>query len=326
MKSGMISKEEALQLYRTMFLLREFENNVSICYRQGEIPGFVHLYQGEEAVAAGVCAHLTAEDIVASTHRGHGHVLAKGCDIKGVMAELYAKSTGLSGGRGGSMHMYDKAHGLVGTNGIVGGSIPMALGAALTFRTRGVTDVAVAFFGDGASNMGILYESLNLASKLNLPVLFVCENNLYATSTPLSRVAANPEIATRAGAFDMPGIAVDGNDVKEVFLESGKAVERARDGEGPTLIEARTYRHHGHHEGDELYGTYRTKEEVDHWKEKRDPLARFRKCLLDEYSVNDEALNVLEDGVNGLIQESIDFSRKGESPGLDTLRDYIFKG
>ncbi|MEW5814038.1 MAG: thiamine pyrophosphate-dependent dehydrogenase E1 component subunit alpha [Spirochaetota bacterium] len=321
-----ISQETVLKLYTVMVLLRKFENNVAICYGQGEIPGFVHLYQGEEAVAAGVCTHLADADVVASTHRGHGHVLAKGCDIRRTMAELYAKETGLSGGRGGSMHMYDKSHGLVGTNGIVGGGIPMALGAGLTFKTKKTSNVAVTFFGDGASNMGILYESLNLAASLKLPVIFVCENNLYATSTPLKKVAANPEIATRAAAFNMPGVSVNGNDVLDVFIEAGNAVRRARNGEGPTLIEAKTYRQHGHHEGDELYGTYRTKEEVEDWKNNKDPLFLFKKYISEEFPGMEERLDEIEREADVLIQDAVDFARKSEFPQPKNVREHLFRG
>ena len=321
-----VSLETALALYRTMVLLREFEDRVSILYRQGEIPGFIHLYQGEEATATGVCYHLSEQDTVASTHRGHGHVLAKGCEPRRVMAELFTRQTGLCGGRGGSMHMYDAAHGFLGTNGIVGGGIPMAVGAGLTFKSQKKSRVSVAFFGDGASNMGIFYESLNLACKLRLPVVFVCENNLYATSTPLAEVAANPEIATRAKAFNMPGVAVNGNDVLEVYFESKVAVERARKGEGPTLIEAKTYRQHGHHEGDVLCGTYRTKEELEDWKTNRDPLLLFANHMTQKVGVNEEILEEIRVEVLEVIAEAVEFSRSSHFPDPATVLEHAFKG
>src|SRR4051812_4838569 len=239
-----------LDLYRTMLRLREFELKVQELYRSGVLPGFVHLYVGEEAVAAGVCAHLRLTDLIWSTHRGHGHAVAKGVPGREVLAELWGKETGCSGGRGGSMHMYAPDYGFMGTNGIVGSGIPMSAGAALSAKLRNSGQVVVCFFGDGASNSGSFYEGINIASVWELPVVYVCENNLYATEMALSRATKSLEIAERAAMFKMPGLAVDGSDVLAVYDLAGQAVDRARSGGGPTLIECKTYRFLGHHEGD----------------------------------------------------------------------------
>ncbi len=278
------ARAELLRIYQQMVLLRRFELAVQDLYKNGKLPGFVHLYIGEEAVAVGVCAHLESRDWITSTHRGHGHALAKGLTARALMAELFAKGTGCCGGRGGSMHLYDPPSGLFGTNGLVGAGIPLAVGAAISAKARGTQGVAVAFFGDGAVNHGTFHESLNLAAVQNAPVIFVCENNLYATATPLALATRNTDVASRADAYKMPGVSVDGNDVLAIWAVMRTAVDHARAGHGPTLIEARTYRTVGHHEGDPLFGTYRTKDEVECWK-KLDPVARFRTRLCKEMKV-----------------------------------------
>src|SRR5919112_1548699 len=260
-----LTAEAMIGLYRSMVLLRRFELAAQAACRKGETPGFLHLYIGQEATAAGVCAHLRATDWITSTHRGHGHALAKGMDPRVLMAELYGKHDGCCGGRGGTMHLYDPAVGLFGTNGLGGGGIPSAVGAAISARHRRTDGVSVAFFGDGASNHAAFHEGLNFAGVRRAPVVLVCENNLYATATALSSVTLNPDIASRAAAYGIPGIAVDGNDVVAVWQAARDAVERARRGDGPTLVEARTYRTVGHHEGDPVTGSYRTQEEVDSW-------------------------------------------------------------
>lgn len=317
-----VAKDVKLELYKSMKRLREFEDTASMMYKTGEIPGFVHLYVGEEAVAAGVSANLRKEDIITSTHRGHGHVIAKGCGCGEMMAELYGKVGGCSGGRGGSMHAYNLEYGLLGTNGMVGGGIGLAVGAAYAQKYKKTDGVAVTYFGDGACNMGIFYESMNLAAKWKLPVIFVCENNLYATSTALANVAANPEVATRAAAFNMPGIAVDGNDVEAVYQAAKEAVERARNGEGPTLIEAKTYRTHGHHEGDQLYGTYRTKEELDAWLE-RCPIKNYREKLLAE-GVEEAALDAIDKEAKLEMEAAVEYSRNSEMPKAESVLEHIF--
>lgn len=315
-------KEECLRLYEKMFLLRHFEQTAGILYKKGEMPGFIHLYVGEEATAVGICAHLNNQDWITSTHRGHGHVLAKGMPARSLMAELYAKKTGCCGGRGGSMHLYDPSVGVYGTNGIVGAGIPHAVGVGIGARIRKTKEVAVAFFGDGAVNHGAFHESLNFAGVQRAPAIFVCENNLYATATPLTMATLNPEVATRAAAYGIPGVAVDGNDVLAVWRVMAEAVARARRGEGPTLIEAKTYRTVGHHEGDPLVGTYRTQEELDLWKT-RDPIARFRKQLVEELKLAKASeLDLLEEKVRKELEEAVEFARRSPEPELQTyLRD-----
>ena len=308
------SRAELLRLYEQMVLLRQFELAAQARYKAGEMPGFIHLYIGEEAVAVGVCAHLDDHDWITSTHRGHGHVLAKGLAPGALMAELYAKATGCCGGRGGSMHLYDRVHGVFGTNGIVGGGIPHAVGAALSARTRGTRGIATAFFGDGAVNHGAFHESLNFAGAQRAGVLFVCENNLYATATPLEKVTRNPEVASRAAAYGVPGVAVDGNDVLAVWQVARAAVARARAGEGPTLIEAKTYRVVGHHEGDPLTGVYRSQAELDAWK-LRDPIQNFRQRLTGEFQTATSAeLDAIDARVAAVVADAVDFARQSPEP------------
>jgi 2-oxoisovalerate dehydrogenase E1 component len=317
------SSETLLKLYEEMLRIRMFEERASVLYKTGEIPGFIHLYIGEEAVAVGVCANLRRDDVIASTHRGHGHALAKGCGADRAMAELYGKKDGFCGGRGGSLHFHDMTYGLIGTNGMVGGGIPLAVGAGLTFRNLKKDNVAVTFFGDGASNMGVFYESMNLAAIYNLPVVFVCENNLYATATHISHAAINPEIGTRASAFKMPGVTVDGNDVLAVFDAAEKAIARAREGKGPSLIEAKTYRTHGHNESEPLYGTYRTKEEVEMWK-KKCPIAAFRKRLIEEFGIKESEIDGIDEKVKLEIEAAVEFARNSEYPDTADIEKHIF--
>jgi 2-oxoisovalerate dehydrogenase E1 component len=316
------AKAECLRLYEKMFLLRHFEQTAGALYKKGEMPGFIHLYVGEEATGVGICAHLRTDDWITSTHRGHGHALAKGMPARSLMAELYAKETGCCGGRGGSMHLYNPAFGIFGTNGIVGAGIPHAVGVGIGARVRKTDQVAVAFFGDGAINHGAFHESLNFAGVQKSPTIFLCENNLYATATPLTMATLNTEVATRAAAYGVPGIAVDGNDVLAVWRVMDEAVARARRGEGPTLIEAKTYRTVGHHEGEALVGTYRTQEELDLWKT-RDPILRFRRQLTEELKLASVAeLDGLEQKVRQEIEEAVEFARKSPQPELHSyLRD-----
>ena len=271
--------EIGTRLYETMFLIRQFEVRAGEIYRSGEMPGFIHLYVGEEAVAAGVCADLRADDWITSTHRGHGHALAKGLPPERLMSELFGRATGCCGGRGGSMHLYAPAVGLLGTNGFVGAGIPLAVGVGLSAVTRGTDQVGVAFFGDGAVNHGTFHESMNFAAAFSLPIVFVCEQNLYATATPLRSVVKELRISRRGGGYGVPSHNVDGNDVLAVYNAAEKAVRRARAGQGPTFLVCHTYRTVGHHEGDPLVGTYRSKNELDAWK-KRCPIRRHRMWLL----------------------------------------------
>lgn len=312
-----------LALYEQMVLIRRFELAAQKQYKAGRMPGFIHLYVGEEAVAVGVCAHLRRDDWITSTHRGHGHAIAKGVDPKTVLAELYGKATGCCGGRGGSMHLYDPAVGLFGTNGFVGGGIPATVGAGLGAKVRKTDQVSVAFFGDGATNHGAFHESVNLATAQIAPVVFVCENNLYATATPLKLATKNPEIASRAVAYGLPGIAVDGNDVLAVWEVMRQAVERARSGGGPTLIEAKTYRTVGHHEGDPLVGTYRQQEELDAWKS-RCPILRFGKWLVAEGLTTTEQLKEIDERVGKRIEAAVEFAESSLLPDAATANDHVW--
>jgi 2-oxoisovalerate dehydrogenase E1 component len=321
---GPLSTEDLVDLYRRMQLLRKFELAAQVACRSGETPGFLHLYIGQEAVAVGICAHLDRRDWITSTHRGHGHALAKGMDPAGLMAELYGKADGCCGGRGGTMHLYDPGVGLFGTNGIVGAGIPAAVGAALAARHKGSDRVAVSLFGDGATSHGSFHESLNLAGALRAPVVFVCENNLYATATPLSTVTLNPEIATRAAAYGIAGVSVDGNDVLAVWRAMAEAVDRARRGDGPTLIEAKTYRTVGHHEGDPITGTYRTQAEVDAWAA-RCPLRRLRAELTDGTGlVPAESLDAIDAEIDRTVAGAIDFARASPEPEPAAFARHVF--
>jgi 2-oxoisovalerate dehydrogenase E1 component len=319
-----LTAEAMLALYRQMALLRKFEMAAQVACRAGETPGFLHLYIGQEATAVGVCAHLEPTDWITSTHRGHGHALAKGMDPNILMAELYGKRDGCCGGRGGTMHLYDPSVGLFGTNGLVGGGLPSAVGAAFSARYRRTRGVSVAFFGDGATNHGAFHEAINLAGAFDAPVVFVCENNLYATATALKNVTKNPEIATRAAAYGIPGVAVDGNDVLAVWREAERAISRARAGGGPTLIEAKTYRTVGHHEGDPLTGSYRTQAEVDAWL-KRCPLDTFRRRLIEDYAiVTGRTLAEIDENVDKEVAAAIEFARRSAEPDPADAHLHVF--
>ncbi|MAE61145.1 MAG: dehydrogenase [Planctomycetaceae bacterium] len=315
--------DQLLRFYEQMMLIRRFELRVQVLYRAGKIPGFIHLYVGEEATATGICAHLTQQDKITSTHRGHGHALAKGCDPNKVLAELAAKSAGTNGGRGGSMHLYDPDTGLLGTNGFVGGGIPSAVGAAISAKVRQTDHISVAFFGDGAINHAAIHESMNLAGALNAPIVFVCENNLYATATPLAQATRNTDIASRAAAYGVPGIAVDGNDVIAVHNVMAKAAHLARSGEGPTLIESRTYRTVGHHEGDQLVGTYRTQEELDEWQ-LRCPIHRFRTMLIDAGRATDDQFSDIDTRIEQRVDAAEQFAMDAPHPEPASAHQHIW--
>lgn len=308
-----LNRDELLGLYRQMTLLRVFELEAQKAYRKGEMPGFIHLYVGQEATGVGVCAHLRSDDWITSTHRGHGHVLAKGMPPRELMAELFGRATGCGGGRGGTMHMYKPAIGLFGTNGFVGGGIPSAVGVAMSATKRGTDQVTVSFFGDGAVQHATFHEAVNLAGVQRAPVIFVCENNLYATATPLAMSTANVEVATKAAAYGIPGVAVDGNDVIAVHEAARDAVARARAGQGPTLIEAKTYRVVGHHEGDPLTGIYRAQEELDAWVQ-RCPLQRFRVRLTEAGLASADDFARIDDEIAQIIADALDFARKSPEP------------
>jgi 2-oxoisovalerate dehydrogenase E1 component len=317
-------KSLMLHLFEQMTLLRKFELVAQTACRKGETPGFLHLYIGQEASGVGICAHLRKTDWVTSTHRGHGHALAKGADPGRVMAELFGRVDGICGGRGGTMHLYDRSVGLFGTNGVVGAGIGHAAGVGIGARQLGRDDIGVAFFGDGASNHGAFHEVLNFAGVQRAPAVFVCENNLYATATPVKDITLNPEIATRAAAYGIPGVAVDGNDVMAVWEAMNVASDRARSGGGPTLIECKTYRVVGHHEGDPVIGTYRTQEEVDAWI-KRDPIEMFRNRLVQEYGIaSPQELEALERKIDAVVAAAVDFARKSPLPDPSTLTRHVY--
>jgi acetoin:2,6-dichlorophenolindophenol oxidoreductase subunit alpha len=316
-----ISPEVLLSYYKKLLELRLFEVKVQELYRNGRLPGFVHLYVGEEAVAVGVCSNLEAPDLVFSTHRGHGHALAKGVPSRIVLAELWGKATGSSGGRGGSMHMYAPEYGFMGTNGIVGAPIPLATGAALSAKMRKNHQVVVCFFGDGAVNSGSFHEAVNMGAVWNLPVVYVCENNLYATEMAFLRATKNTSVASRAAAYGLPGVVVDGQDVVAVHEVASEAIRRAREDGGPTLIECKTYRYVGHHEGDP--GTdYRTRDEVQQWKQK-DPVKIARKLLLD-LGVDEKQLQAADQEVERLIDDAVEFAEKSPEPAADSVNDHVF--
>jgi pyruvate dehydrogenase E1 component alpha subunit len=307
-------------MYRTMYLIRRFEETVNQLYMEGRIPSTLHLYIGQEAVAAGVCANLRDGDYLLSTHRPHGHSLAKGVAPQAIMAELFGKSTGCCKGKGGSMHVGDIQKGVLPAMAIVGANIPIAAGTALAAKMQKTRGVTVCFFGEGAANEGAWHEGLNAAAIWDLPVVFVCENNLYAASTPFSKTFKIEHVAERHSAYGIPGSVVDGNDVLAVYRTTKEAVDRARDGRGPTLVECMTYRQCGHSRSDPR--TYRTREEEDEWK-LRDPIPRFRKWLTEQG--NADGLGSLELEVEQTIQDAIAFAEASPEPDpQDVYRD-VFK-
>src|SRR5919202_5560023 len=316
-----LSKEALLDAYRTMRTIREFEERLHTEFATGEIPGFVHLYAGEEAIAAGVITHLNEDDYVASTHRGHGHAIAKGCDVKGMMLEIYGKADGLCRGKGGSMHIADLDKGMLGANGIVGAGIPISTGAALGFWIQGAPRVAMCFFGDGAANQGAFHEGINFAAVYKLPVVFICENNQYAQYHALAQDLPIENVADRSVAYGIPGVIVDGADVLAVYGAAKEAADRARRGEGPTLIEAKTYRFEGHFLGDPE--PYRTKEEVAQARASRDPLIKFS-AALQQLGVAAEELQRIDDEVKAEVEESVRFGEESPEPGADLLLTDIY--
>jgi 2-oxoisovalerate dehydrogenase E1 component len=314
-----LARDEMLALYEKLVLLRRFEATAQVACRKGESPGFFHLYIGEEATAVGICAHLTPRDWVTSTHRGHGHALAKGMAPDVLMAELFGKASGCCGGRGGTMHLYDGGIGLFGTNGIVAAGVGHATGVGISARLRDTGAVCVAFFGDGAINHGGFHESINFAAVQKAATVFVCENNLYATATPLSMATLN-----KAAAYGIPGVAVDGNDVLAVHAAMSAAIERARRGDGPTLIEAKTYRTVGHHEGDPVVGIYRTQDEIDRWA-LRDPVKLFRERLIEEFAIASSAeLTEIDDRIENQVQNALTFARNSPAPNPVTVRRHVY--
>ncbi|MBG7154636.1 thiamine pyrophosphate-dependent dehydrogenase E1 component subunit alpha [Pseudomonas aeruginosa] len=312
-----LSTDQLLHAYRVMRTIRAFEERLHVEFATGEIPGFVHLYAGEEASAAGVMAHLRDDDCIASTHRGHGHCIAKGVDVHGMMAEIYGKKTGVCQGKGGSMHIADLEKGMLGANGIVGPGAPLAAGAALAAKLKGSDAVAVAFFGDGGSNEGAVFEAMNLAAVWNLPCLFVAENNGYAEATAANWSVACDHIADRAAGFGMPGVTVDGFDFFAVHEAAGAAIERARAGEGPSLIEVKLTRYYGHFEGDAQ--TYRDPDEVKHYRETRDCLKQFRERTCHAGLLSASDLDAIDAEVEARIEDAVQRAKNDPKPEPDDL-------
>ncbi|MBA7599019.1 Acetoin:2,6-dichlorophenolindophenol oxidoreductase subunit alpha [subsurface metagenome] len=316
-----IAKEKLIDMYRTMVRIRRFEERVSREFADGNIPGSVHVYIGEEAVATGAIAHLRKDDYIMSTHRGHGHMIAKGGQTDRMMAELFAKKTGYCLGKGGSMHIADLEIGILGAAGIVGSGIPIATGAGLSAKMRGTDQVTLCFFGDGASNLGRFHEGINLGAVWKLPVIYICENNLWAVSVPTSCSLAISNIADRAIGYGIPGIVVDGMDVMAVYEAAGEAVARARRGEGPSLIEAKTYRFRGHFEGDS--GTYRPKEEIEEWL-KRDPLKSFKEKLLEIKLLTEKKADEIDQEMLAEIDQAVKFAQESPFPEPEETLENVF--
>lgn len=300
-----------IRLLDTMLRIRKAELQLAVMYKNGKVPCAAHLYEGEEAIAAGVCANLRKDDCMTSTHRGHGHCIAKGLSLKEMIAEVCAKKTGCCGGKGGTMHLFKPEVGVMGTVGIVGGGIPLSTGLGLAMKMQKTDRVAVSFFGDGASNNGSFHESLNLASLWKLPVIYVCENNLYATSVAVWRSTSVQKIGVRGIAYNMPGITVDGNRVDDVYAAASEAVARARAGEGPTLIECVTYRIRGHFEGDDAF--YRTKEEVAEARD-RDPIEYWKNILMAEGILSENDFEAMAQKADAEVAEAAAFADASPFP------------
>ncbi|RCW44130.1 MULTISPECIES: thiamine pyrophosphate-dependent dehydrogenase E1 component subunit alpha [unclassified Halanaerobium] len=322
------SKDKMIQMLEDMMVIREFESTVQKHFAEGEIPGFVHLYLGEEAVAVGACNALEEKDYITSTHRGHGHLLARGGDVNKMMAEIFGKATGYNKGKGGSMHIADVSLGILGANGIVGAGLPIAAGSGITSQILDTGAVTLCFFGDGASNRGTFHEAINLASIWNLPVVFVCENNMYAISMPQYRSDGRKgqnikDVSDRAVAYGISGVTVDGNDVMAVNEAVTEAVKKARNGGGPSLVECKTYRHRGHFEGDPT--VYRSDEELEEWK-KKDPISRFKNLLKDQELLDDAEYDELKEKVEARIKEAVDFSQNSPDPDPSEVTTDVYYG
>jgi pyruvate dehydrogenase E1 component alpha subunit len=317
-----LSHESLIKAYRDMTTIRRFEERVQEEFSKGSIPGFVHLYAGQEASAVGVCSHLGPRDHIASTHRGHGHSIAKGCDVSGMMMELFAKQGGLCGGKGGSMHIADLDQGMLGANGIVGGGPPLVVGAALTAKTLKTGNVAVSFTGDGGSNQGTTFEAMNMAVVLQLPAIFVFENNGYGEYTGASYAVGSRDIAGRAAGFGLPAVKVTGDDFFEVHEAAREAVERARGGGGPSAIEVDTCRFYGHHSGDAQL--YRGKDEVKRLRDDRDCLKHFRRRVTEAGLLDTAELDAVDDEVSGLIEQAVATARAAAPPDAAALLSDVY--
>ena len=314
-----VSEERFLNLYRKLSMIRRFEEKVDELFRQGRIKGAIHVSVGEEAVAVGVAEALSEKDLVMATHRGHGHCIAKGGDISRMMAELFGRSTGYCRGKGGSMHIIDVKKGMLGAVGIVGAGLPIATGVGVAIKMQKTSQVCVCLFGDGASNGGMFHEALNVAALWKLPIVFVCENNLYGLSVSMKKSSAVRDIAVRAKAYDIPGAVVDGMDVLAVWKATEKAVKRARDGRGPSLLECKTYRFLGHSRGDPPYGPYRTQEELETWK-KRDPFL----FLIKQGGLTSNEVERIDKEVSEVVEEAVRFAEESPEPDVDVALEDIY--
>jgi pyruvate dehydrogenase E1 component alpha subunit len=318
---------QLLAMYERMFLIRSMEQQLSSEFHSGNLPGAVHLYIGQEAVAVGVCEHLADDDKISSTHRGHGHFLAKGGDPKAMMAEVYGKKSGICQGMGGSMHVADFSKGIIGANGIVGAGFAITTGAGWAAKLDGENRVAVCFFGDGAANQGVFMESLNVCTLWNLPVIFVCEHNTFSEFSPSDTVTAG-QISDRARAFGIPVEVVDGNDVVAVWQATGRAVEHARNGGGPSFIEAKTYRIHGHLEAEVHFlggGPYRSEEEIEAWRQKC-PISRLKNDLVSSETVSETEIGDIEARVQGQVEAALNFARESEPADENLVFELMFVG
>ena len=317
-----LTTEKQLEMLRSMQIIRRFEERASDDYQAGAIYGVVHCYIGEEAVAVGICSALNRDDQIISTHRGHGHCLAKGADLNRMMAELYGRQAGYCKGKGGSMHIADFNIGMLGANGIVAGGIPIVTGAGLAAQLEGKGRVAVSFFGDGASNAGPFHESINIAATWKLPMLYVCENNLYSAGTTAAETLALSDVAARAAGYGIPGVVVDGNDVMAVYEAAEAAVNRARAGQGPTLIECKTYRWRGHTErpGQE---DPRPQDEIETWRQ-RDPINRFAANLMDQGVLTEEAWQKMDAEILAAIEDAVKFAEESPFPDPGAAVEDVF--
>ena len=322
-KTAQKNSDAYLQMYLRMVKIRVFEDNANELYLAAKMPGLTHMYSGQEAVAVGICEALETSDKITSTHRGHGHCVAKGANFKQMFCELLGKDEGYCHGKGGSMHIADQANGNLGANAIVGGSAGIATGAALTAKVLGTGDVAVCFFGDGALGQGLLYECMNMAALWDLPVIYACENNLYGEYTHVSEMAAGA-LMDRASAFGIEGHEVDGQDVLAVNELSQQLVARSRNGEGPFFILLNTYRYHGHHVGDINRAYYRSKEEETLWKETRDPITNFGNWLVQEKLASFDELQALQTDVKAEAKAAVDYALNAAYPAAEDVIKHVF--
>lgn len=316
-----LSKEQLLEMYKTMLRIRLFEEDAIKMFNKGLMRGPMHVYIGQEACATGACATLRDEDYITSTHRGHGHCIAKGGDLKKMAAELLGRATGYSKGKGGSMHIADPEIGILGANGIVAGGLGIATGAAMSAKMRGTDQVTICFFGDGATNEGLFHESLNMAAIWDLPVVYFCENNLYGLTGRSSELLAVEDVVDRAKSYNMASEIVDGNDVIAVYEAVMRAVERAKNGEGPTLVEAKTYRWEGHYVGDPC--VYRPKGEAEEWK-KRCAIARLRKHLIEEQGLKAEEMDQVDADVAAEVEEAFEYAQESPEPELEVIFEDLY--